>query len=405
MMQLQFAKRMSDIKASEIREILKVTEQEDVISFAGGLPAPELFPIEEINEVNHIVLEQAGTKALQYTTTEGYAPLREWIANRMNSHLGTAFDRANILITHGSQQGLDLSGKIFLDEGDIVLCESPTYLAAISAFRAYGCKFIEISTDNYGMNMEVLENVLEKTKGIKLIYVIPTFQNPTGKTWSKERRKKLAELSAKYNVAVIEDNPYGELRFEGGHLPSVKSFDKSGNILCTGSFSKIFCPGFRIGWIAGDKDIIRKYVLVKQGTDLQCNTIAQMVISEYLKRYDINEHIARIVEVYKKRRNLAIECIERFFPKNIRFTRPEGGLFTWIELPEAISARTVLDKCLEKRVAFVPGGSFFPNENRENTFRINYSNMPEDKIERGLKIIAEVVKEEMRRSSLSEFYI
>ena len=286
-----------------------MTEHEEVISFAGGLPAPELFPINEIDEVNRIVLREAGTKALQYTTTEGYPPLREWIATRMNERLGTAFDKDNILITHGSQQGLDLSGKVFLDEGDIVLCESPTYLAAISAFKAYGCNFIEIPTDEEGMDMGALEEVLSSTPNIKLIYVIPTFQNPTGKTWSLERRRKLAEVSSKYSVAVIEDNPYGELRFEGEHLPSVKSFDTDGNILCTGSFSKIFCPGFRIGWIAGDKDIIRKYVLVKQGTDLQCNTIAQMTIAEYLKRYDIDKHIGRIVEVYKKRRDIALRCI------------------------------------------------------------------------------------------------
>ena len=395
-MQLQFAKRMAYIKASEIREILKVTEQEDVISFAGGLPAPELFPIDEINEVNQVVLKEAGTKALQYTTTEGYAPLREWIAKRMNEGLGTAFDKDNILITHGSQQGLDLSGKVFLDEGDIVLCESPTYLAAISAFKAYGCGFVEIPTDEDGMKMDVLEDVLNKTKNIKLIYVIPTFQNPTGKTWSLERRKKLAELSSKYGIAVVEDNPYGELRFEGEHLPSIKSFDKVGNVLCTGSFSKIFCPGFRIAWIAGDKEIIRKYVLVKQGTDLQCNTIAQMTIAEYLKRYDIDKHIKKIIEVYKKRRDIAIECIERYFPDNIKFTRPKGGLFTWIELPEGISAREVLEKCLDRKIAFVPGGSFFPIENKENTLRINYSNMPEDKIEEGLKIMGEVVKEYIR---------
>lgn len=397
-MELEFAKRMSYIKASEIREILKVTEQEDVISFAGGLPAPELFPIEEINEINQIVLKEAGTKALQYTTTEGYAPLREWISNRMNAHLGTSFDKDNILITHGSQQGLDLSGKVFLDEGDIVLCESPTYLAAISAFKAYGCNFIEIPTDKYGMDMDILEDVLRKTKNIKLIYVIPTFQNPTGKTWNLERRKRLAELSAQYRVAVVEDNPYGELRFEGETLPSVKSFDTVGNILCTGSFSKIFCPGFRIGWIAGDKEIIRKYVLVKQGTDLQCNTIAQMTIAEYLKRYDIDKHIKKIVEVYRKRRDIAVRCIECYFPNNIKFTHPEGGLFTWIELPEGVSARKILEKSLEKKIAFVPGGSFFPNENKENTFRINYSNMPEDRIEKGLQILGEVVKEYISKS-------
>ncbi|WP_106831956.1 aminotransferase-like domain-containing protein [Parabacteroides pacaensis] len=392
-MKLNFAKRMSSIKASEIREILKVTEQEDVISFAGGLPAPELFPIEEINEVNQIVLKEAGTKALQYTTTEGYAPLREWIAKRMNERLGTLLDKDNILITHGSQQGLDLSGKVFLDEGDVVLCESPTYLAAISAFKSYGCNFIEIPTDEHGMDMNILEDVLSHTGNIKLIYVIPTFQNPTGKTWNLERRRKLAELSAQYNVPVIEDNPYGELRFEGETLPSVKSFDAVGNILCTGSFSKIFCPGFRIGWIAGDKDIIRKYVLVKQGTDLQCNTIAQMVIAEYLKRYDIDKHIGKIVEVYRKRRDVAVKCIECYFPEGIKFTHPEGGLFTWIELPEGISARDILEKCLEKKIAFVPGGSFYPNENKENTFRINYSNMPEEKIKKGLQIIGEVIQE------------
>lgn len=396
--QLQFAKRMSYIKASEIREILKVTEQEDVISFAGGLPAPELFPIEEINEINQIVLKEAGTKALQYTTTEGYAPLREWIAKRMNERLGTIFDKDNILITHGSQQALDLSGKVFLDEGDVVLCESPTYLAAISAFKSYGCSFMEIPTDENGMVMDALENVLRNTSHIKLIYAIPTFQNPTGRTWSLERRKQLAELSSKYGVAVVEDNPYGELRFEGEAIPSIKSFDTVGNILCTGSFSKIFCPGFRIGWIAGDKDIIRKYVLVKQGTDLQCNTIAQMTIAEYLKRYDIDKHIAKIIEVYKKRRNIAMECIERYFPDNIKFTRPEGGLFTWIELPEHIPAREVLEKCLERKVAFVPGGSFFPIENKENTFRINFSNMPEERIVKGLQIIGEVIKEYTSKS-------
>ena len=397
-MELNFAKRMSFLKASEIREILKVTEREDVISFAGGLPAPELFPVAEIREMCRIVLDEAGTKALQYTTTEGYAPLREWIARRMNERLGTAFDRDDVLITHGSQQGLDLTGKVFLDEGDVVLCESPPYLAAISAFRAYGCRFIEIPTDGNGMLPDALEDALRATENVKLIYVIPTFQNPTGRTWSLERRRKLAELSARYGVAVVEDNPYGELRFEGEHLPSVKSFDTAGNVLCTGSFSKIFCPGFRIGWIAGDKDIIRRYVLVKQGTDLQCNTFAQMVLAEYLKRYDIDRHIEKIVEVYKRRRDVAVESMERYFPDRIEFTRPEGGLFTWIELPEGISARRILDDCLKQKIAFVPGGSFYPNVHRENTFRLNYSNMPEDRIEKGLRVLGEVVKAHLRES-------
>ena len=395
-MVVRYAKRMSYLKASEIREILKVTERPEIISFAGGLPAPELFPVEEIKEVNRIVLEESGPKALQYTTTEGYAPLRTWIADRMNSRLGTSFDCDNILITHGSQQALDLSGKVFLDEGDVVLCESPTYLAAISAFRAYGCEFIEVPTDRDGMIIDELKIILQNTKKVKLIYVIPDFQNPTGRTWNYERRKQLAALASKYGVIIIEDNPYGELRFEGEPLPLVKSFDTEGYVLCTGSFSKIFCPGYRIGWIAGDKDIIRKYVLVKQGTDLQCNTIAQMEIAKYLEIYDIDEHISKIIETYRLRRDLAIKTMEKTFPKNITFTVPEGGLFTWVELPETINARDVLVKSLERNVAFVPGGSFFPNGGNENTFRINFSNMPENRIIEGLERLGEVLKEFVR---------
>ena len=392
-MEFRLAKRMSEIKASEIREILKVTERPEVISFAGGLPAPELFPVNEIKEVNRIVLEESGTKALQYTTTEGYRPLRNWIAERMNSRLGTSLDCDNILITHGSQQALDLSGKVFLDEGDVVFCESPTYLAAISAFRAYGCTFIEIPTDDNGMIISVLEKQLENCKRAKLIYVIPDFQNPTGRTWNIERRKQLAEISAKYGVAVVEDNPYGELRFEGDFLPSVKSFDTTGNLLCTGTFSKIFCPGYRIGWIAGDKDIIRKYVLVKQGADLQCNTIAQMEISKYLELYNIDTHIGKIREVYRKRRDLAVQTMENTFPKNVVFTRPNGGLFAWVELPSHINARKVLEKSLEQNIAFVPGGSFFPNGGKENTFRINFSNMSENRIVEGLTRLGNILKE------------
>jgi len=382
---------MSDIKASEIREILKITERPDVISFAGGLPAPELFPVEAIKEVNRMVLDSDGAKALQYTTTEGFKPLREWIAHRMNNRLGTSFDCDDVLITHGSQQALDLSGKVFLDEGDVVFCESPTYLAAISAFRAYGCHFIEIPTDDQGMIISELVKQLEKCEKAKLIYVIPDFQNPTGRTWSLERRKQLADISARFGIAVVEDNPYGELRFEGEFLPSVKSFDKAGNILCTGTFSKIFCPGYRIGWIAGDKNIIRQYVLVKQGTDLQCNTIAQMEISKYLELYDIDVHIDKIRDTYRKRRDLSVKTMEEAFPDGVSFTRPQGGLFAWVELPSHINARDVLEKCVEQNVAFVPGGSFFPNGGKENTFRINFSNMSEERIVEGLKRLGNVL--------------
>lgn len=390
-MALTFAKRMRNLKASEIREILKVTESPEIISFAGGLPAPELFPAKEIIEVNRIVLEEAAEAALQYSTTEGFAPLRRWIAARMNAHQGTAFDADNVLITHGSQQSLDLSGKVFLDEGDAVLCESPTYLAAITAFRAYGVNFISVPTDDDGMKTDVLEKILQETDRVKAIYVIPNFQNPTGRTWALERRKELARLSAAFEVAVIEDNPYGELRFAGEALPSVKSFDAAGTVLLTGTFSKMFCPGYRIGWIAGDKDIIRKYVLVKQGTDLQCNTLAQMEIAKYLELYDIDTHIQTIRAVYKSRRDLMVKMMESEFPQGVSFTRPQGGLFAWVELPAHINARDVLIKSLEEKVAFVPGGSFFPNGGHENTLRLNFSNMPEDRIEEGMRRLAKVL--------------
>jgi 2-aminoadipate transaminase len=393
MMEYKFANRIQNLKASEIREILKVTERPEVISFAGGLPAPELFPVEEIKTVNRMVLEENGTKALQYSTTEGYTPLREWIADRINKNMGSRFGYENILLTHGSQQALDLTGKVFLDEGDVVLCESPTYLAAISAFKAYGCRFKEVPTDDDGMIPDELEKVLQNTQNVKLIYVIPDFQNPTGRTWNAARRKILAQAAMKYNVMIIEDNPYGELRFEGEMLPSVKSFDKIGSVICVGTFSKIFCPGYRIGWVAGDEKAISKYILVKQGVDLQCNTIAQMEIYKYLELYSIDEHISKIKKAYKSRRDTVIKAMEEEFPKGVTFTRPEGGLFAWVELPPNVDSRDVLQKSLEKNVAFVPGGPFFPNENRHNTLRINFSNMPEERIIVGIKCLAGVLRE------------
>lgn len=391
-MKYKYAERMSNLKASEIREILKVTQRPEVISFAGGLPAPELFPIEEIKAVNQLVLEESGFVALQYTTTEGYLPLREWIANRMNTRLGTSFEADQVLITHGSQQALDLAGKVFLDKGDVVLCESPTYLAAISAFRAYECEFVDVPTDDDGMVIEDLERILNTVKNVKVIYVIPEFQNPTGKTWSLKRRKRLAEAADRHQIIVIEDNPYGELRFEGESQPSVKSFDVQGYVLCTGTFSKIFCPGYRIGWIAGEKEIIRKFVLAKQGTDLQCNTIAQMEIAKYLELYDIDEHIGKIRDVYRRRRDLAVQVMENEFPAGVTFTRPQGGLFAWVELPDEMNARDVLALSLDQKVAFVPGGSFFPNGGHENTLRINFSNMTEDRIVEGLTRLGRILQ-------------
>ena len=392
-MDLQLARRMANLKASEVREILKITSRPEVISFAGGLPAPELFPVNEIREASNSVLRLSGPEALQYSTTEGMLALRAWIANRMNSTSGTSLEPDNILVTHGSQQSLDLSGKVFLDEGDVVICESPTYLAAISAFRAYGCRFVEIETDEHGMDIESLEKALQTQERVKLIYMIPDFQNPSGRSWSGERRKKLAALAAKYGVAVIEDNPYGELRFAGQPLPSVMSHDDKGCVLTTGTFSKILAPGLRIAWIAGDRELIRKYVLVKQGTDLQCSSFTQLTIAKYLELYDIDAHVAKIREVYGNRCRLMLAALKEELPEDVSYTYPEGGLFIWLTLPQEMQARELLVRCLDKNVAFVPGGAFFPNTSRENTLRMNFSNMPEERIREGIRRFGQALRE------------
>ncbi len=392
-MAVNFAKRVESLKASEIREILKITQHPEVISFAGGLPAPELFPVEEMKHVAVEVLKEFGAQALQYSTTEGYETLRRQIADRMNPKFRIDVHPENILITSGSQQALDFSGKLFIDPGDVVLCESPTYLAAISAFRAYQPKFIEVPTDDNGMIIEELEKILQTTAKVRLIYVIPDFQNPTGRTWSLERRKQFARVISDYEIAVVEDNPYGELRFEGEILPAVKSFDRKGLVIFVSTFSKTFCPGLRIGWIAADARFIEKYVLIKQGADLHTSTISQREISKYLELYDFEAHIRNIVDTYRSRRNAMIGAMEENFAADVEFTRPQGGLFTWVQMPRGIKAVELLKRCLRHDVAFVPGDSFFPNGRIENTFRLNYSNMPEEKIVEGIRRLARVMNE------------
>lgn len=391
-MAIRFASRMDNIKSSAIRELLKLTEQPDIISFAGGLPAPELFPVKELEEVTKKVLQEEGVFALQYSTTDGFLPLREKIVQRMKK-VNVECEANNILITSGSQQGLEFSGKIFINEGDVVICESPSYLGALNAFKAYQPKFVEIAMDENGMIIEELEKALAQYPNAKFIYTIPDFQNPTGRTMSLERRKRLLELAYQYDIPVIEDNPYGELRFEGELLPAIKSFDTKGMVIHLGTFSKTFCPGLRIGWIVADTAILSKYITVKQGADLQCSTIAQREINRFLDMYDIEKHIEKLIEVYRRRRDLMISTMEKEFPAEVKFTRPQGGLFVWAIFPEQLDAADVLKKALEEeKVAFVPGQSFFPNEQFKNHARINYSNMPEDKIVEGITRLGKVLK-------------
>nr|WP_276537056.1 PLP-dependent aminotransferase family protein [Anaerosalibacter massiliensis] len=388
---------MDNIKASEIRELLKLTQKPEVISFAGGLPAPELFPVEELKKVSLKVSDEQGTAALQYGPTEGYEPLREQITKRMEK-IGVKAKPENILVTSGSQQGLDFSAKIFINPGDIILCESPSYMGAINAFKAYEPKFIGVPTDEDGMIMEELEDILKNNDRVRFIYVIPDFQNPSGRTWSIERRKRLIELANEYNIAIVEDNPYGELRFEGEYYPSVKHYDTEGRVIFLGTFSKIFCPGLRLGWVYAEKEVLNKYVLAKQGSDLQSSTISQMQIAKFLEEYDIEKHIEKLKEVYKNRRDIMINTMKEEFPEEVKFTNPQGGLFTWVVLPEYMNARDLAVKALEKNVAFVPGGSFFPNGGNENTLRLNYSNMDEEKIKIGIKRLADAIKDMMKET-------
>lgn len=391
-MEFRLAKRMDNLKASEIRELLKLAEMPEIISFAGGMPAPELFPIKEMEFVTKKVLEDEGKLALQYGPTEGYKPLRKIIAEQRMTVSGVKVDESNILITSGSQQGLDFTGRIFLDKDDIVICESPSYLGAINAFKAYEPKFVEVPMDDDGMIIEELEKALEKHPNAKFIYTIPDFQNPTGKTLAVDRRKRMVELAEKYNVPIIEDNPYGELIFEGEVLPSIKSFDKKGLVVYLGTFSKTFCPGLRIGWVCASPELLAKYIIVKQGADLQTNSMSQREAAIFMQNYDLNEHVNKIKEVYKRRRDLMLETMEKEFPSTCKFTRPRGGLFTWVTLPEGLDAAKILEMCLKENVAFVPGGSFFPNGGHANHFRLNYSNMTEEKIVEGIKRLGKVLR-------------
>ena len=391
-MRMKFANRIDSLRASDIREILKITQRSEVISFAGGLPAPELFPVEEMKQISRLLMEESGRVALQYSTTEGYEPLRQKIAARIGRKFQTQASAEEVMITSGSQQALDFTGKLFLDAGDVVLCESPTYLAAISAFRAYQPEFIAVPTDDDGMIIEELERILATTDNVKLVYVIPDFQNPTGRTWSRERRRRFIETVSRYGVAVLEDNPYGELRFEGEILPSIKSMDREGLVIGTGTFSKTFCPGMRIGWLVAAPPVIEKYVLIKQGADLCTSLRNQMEIDLFMELFDFEGNLVRLTELYRQRRNSMVAALEAMMPEGVSFTRPQGGLFLWVTLPERIKAIELLKRCLEQNVAFVPGDSFFPNGGVENTLRLNYSNMPEDRIREGVARLAAAIR-------------
>ena len=389
---VNFSDRMDGIKASDIRALLKLTAQPDIISFAGGLPAPELFPVEDIQTAFDAVMKENGRTALQYGQTEGYAPLRKHIVDRMAKKNNIHSDPDHVILTAGSQQGLDFIGKLFLNPGDVVVLESPSYLGAINAFKQYQPNFVEVPTDENGMIMEELDKVLATTPNVKLIYIIPDFQNPSGRTWPLERRRQFMEIIEKYGVPAIEDNPYGDLRFKGEYLPALKSMDKQGLIIYFGTFSKILSPGFRIGWICANEQIIEKVNLIAQAAVLQTATVNAMVISKYLDLFDVDEHVAKILPVYKHRCGLMIDTMRECFPEEAKFTDPDGGLFTWVELPDYVNTRDLAAVALEHKVAFVPGSGFYPKGNVNNGMRLNYSCSTDDRIVNGIHLLSDVIK-------------
>ncbi|MCJ7537083.1 MAG: PLP-dependent aminotransferase family protein [Anaerolineales bacterium] len=400
----RYAQRTQRMGSSAIRELLKYTEKPDIISFAGGLPAPDVFPVEEFSAACERVLREHGAMALQYSTTEGYLPLREMIT-RHSARYGIKITPENVLITSGSQQALDLLGKILIDPGDRILVESPTYLAALQAWKAYGAEFISVPMDDDGMNTDYLEEALRA--GPKFIYALPNFQNPTGVTLSMERRRKLLELADQYGVPIVEDDPYGQLRYDGDHLPSIVVLDSQfrddgtdcyrGNVIYLSTFSKTLAPGLRLGWVIAPPEVIGKLVQAKQGADLHTATFNQFVAYEVSRAGFLDRHIQLIREVYGHRRDLMLAAMDRHFPAEVNWTYPQGGLFLWGTLPSYMDAKDLLKTCLDKKVAFVPGEPFHPTGGGKNTMRINFSNATHEEIQVGIERLGSAIKEKLAR--------
>lgn len=395
-MAIRFSSTLEAIKGSDLGPLLALTAKPEVISFAGGLPAPQTFPLKEMTECAVKVREEDGAGAMQYGPSMGFMKLRQDIADRMNRMYGPMgmdkVEAKNVIITTGSQQGLDIIGRVFLDKDDVVLIESPSYLGAINAFELNQPKFVEVPTDDEGMIPEELEKLLETTDRVKFIYVIPNYQNPTGICWTLERRQVLMALAAKYEIPVIEDNPYGDLRFEGEEINPLISMDPKHLVIYSGTFSKTLAPGMRLAWLVANDQIMAKIDLVKGATDLSTPGTTQRECAMYMENYDFEGHIKENCALYAKRRDAMCEAIKKYFPENVKCTYPHGGLFLWVELPEGIDARKLLMTCIENNVAFVPGDSFFPASKKKNYFRLNFSYNDEATIEEGIKRLGEALK-------------
>lgn len=400
----RYAQRTKTIKSSAIRELLKLTQRPEVISFAGGLPASELFPIERFKQACHNVLTNHGAEALQYGPTEGYKPLREMIANNLQRY-GILATAENVLLTSGSQQALDLIAKLLINRGDRILVEAPTYLGALQAFNVFGAEYVTVPIDHDGLRTDCLEDALRS--GPKFMYILPNFQNPGGTTMSLERRVELVSLANKYGVPLIEDDPYGQLRYEGEHLPPLVMLDREhhrrddhyqlGNVIYLSTFSKTLAPGIRLGWIVAPPNVISKLVQLKQGADLHTSTFTQMVTYEVAKDGFIDEHVRIIRKVYRERRNVMLASLKEFFPEEVTWTYPSGGLFLWVTLPEAMDCHKLFKIAVKNDVAFVPGDSFFTGEGEGlRNMRLNFSYTSPEQIREGIRRLSIAIKAQMK---------
>ncbi len=385
------------IKASEIRELLKLTEQPDVISFAGGLPNPQSFPVAEVEAAAHRVFRDHAAKALQYSTTEGVAPLREALADYLNKD-GMNVHPDQILITNGSQQGLDLLGRTLIDPGDTVVTSNPTYLGALQAFNYYGAKYAAANSDDEGIIPDSLDEVLTglRRDGVrpKFLYAVPTFQNPSGTCIPESRRRRIMDLAHEHDLLIVEDDPYGKLRFDGEPVPTFKSMDKEeGRVLYLGTFSKILVPGFRLAWTVGPSDLVRKMVIGKQSVDLCTNAFTQYVAADMLGGGIIERHLPEIIKLYKRKRDIMLGAMDEHFPTDgVHWTRTQGGMFTWAQMPEGIDCVKMLEEAVKVRVAYVPGKPFFPDPDQGfNTMRLNFTHATDEKIQVGIERLGKVM--------------
>ncbi len=397
----RYAQRAKSITSSQIRELLKLTQRPGMISFAGGLPAPEVFPVQRFEEACHKVLTQQAALALQYGETEGYKPLRELLANNM-ARYGIKAKVENVLITSGSQQALDLIGKLFINRGDRVLVEAPTYLGALQAFNVYGAEYVPVPIDENGLRTDLLEKPLRS--GPKFMYVLPNFQNPAGTTLPAERRHELVLLADKYGIPIVEDDPYGQLRYEGEHLPSLVVLDREnlprdagysiGNVIYLSTFSKTLAPGLRLGWIVAPPEVIGKLTQLKQGADLHTSTFIQSVAYEVARDGFLDKHVKLIRKIYGERRDVMLQALQEFFPPAVTWTHPHGGLFLWVTLPKGLDMQAIFKSALEQNVAFVPGDSFYANDPQEGSrhMRLNFSNAAPEQIREGIRRLAAAVK-------------